>query len=86
MTGAHASGTQAGLGSNLAVRAGRARTDAASLDGTIEWDPFAGVSMAANRIAIDPAGTARDRIVAGRFRVKTLLGTGGMGAVWLAQD
>jgi serine/threonine protein kinase len=86
MRGAHTSGTQEGLVTNLAVRAGRAETDAAGLEGTIEWDPFAGVSMAANRTAIDPAGTAPDRIVAGRFRVKTLLGTGGMGAVWLAQD
>lgn len=68
-----------------AVRASCARTDLADLEGTMEWDPFAAVSKSAN-VAIDQAGTAADRIVAGRYHLSTLLGTGGMGAVWLAQD
>jgi serine/threonine protein kinase len=35
---------------------------------------------------VEPAATEADRIVAGRYRLSTLLGTGGMGAVWLAED
>jgi hypothetical protein len=50
----------------------------------MEWDPFVGASKSAN-IAIDPAGTAAERIVAGCYRLSVLLGTGGMGAVWPAQ-
>jgi hypothetical protein len=32
------------------------------------------------------AVTAADRIIAARYRLSTLLGAGGMGAVWLAED
>jgi serine/threonine protein kinase len=68
-----------------AVRSGCAQTDLPGLEGTMEWDPFLGDSMSAN-IAIDPAGTAAERIVAGRYRLSTTLGSGGMGAVWLDKD
>jgi serine/threonine protein kinase len=36
--------------------------------------------------ATDPADVSTDRIVAGRYRLSALLGTGGMGSVWLAED
>jgi serine/threonine protein kinase len=38
------------------------------------------------RVDRGPAATATDRVVAGRYRLSTLLGTGGMGAVWLGED
>jgi serine/threonine protein kinase len=58
-----------------------------SVDGTMDWNPVAaGLSTRVHRGAIDQAVTAADRMIAGRYRLSTLLGTGSMGAVWLAED
>src|SRR4051794_14032152 len=57
------------------------------LDGTVELNSFSTRSSeGVGRGSVDSALIAADRIVAGRYHLRTLLGTGGMGAVWLAED
>jgi serine/threonine protein kinase len=56
------------------------------VDATIAWLPSGAGPSAGSRHAGTAPAAALDRIVADRYRLSTLLGTGGMGAVWLAED
>lgn len=69
-----------------AVRADTIGADAGDVEQTVVWHPFATGVPAWKSGFPDSLGQAADRIVAGRFRIMTPLGRGGMGGVWLAED
>jgi serine/threonine protein kinase len=70
-----------------AVRAGTSGPEAEDVERTVEWPTLAvGMPVHETSASRDPIGISADRLVAGRFRIKDPLGTGGMGGVWLAED